>query len=85
MSEELVCHFGKHDGEAMSDIPSGYLRWAVKTIDPVPLPKYQKNDDGSQKTVEEVNEMERAMKAFLFAAEDELHRRDQDGEKNQEG
>ena len=82
MSKDLICHFGKHENEPMGDIPSGYLKWAVKTIDPMPLPKYQKNDDGSQKTVEEVKEMERAMKAFLFAAEDELFRREESGEKN---
>ena len=81
MSEELVCHFGKHEGTPMSDMPSGYLRWAVKTIDPVPLPMYQKNEDGSQKTVEEVNEMEANMRIFLSEAEDELDRRDDDGEK----
>lgn len=80
MSEELVCHFGKHEGVDMSDIPSGYLRWATKTIDPVPLPKYQKNEDGTQKTVEEVNEMTRAMQAFLTAAGVELKRRDDSGE-----
>jgi len=78
MSEDLICHFGKHDGEPMGDIPSGYLRWAVKTIDPVPLPEYQKNDDGSHKTVEEVKAMEDAMRTFLFAAEDELDRRGED-------
>jgi hypothetical protein len=80
MSEELVCHFGKHEGTAMGEIPSGYLRWAVKTIDPMPLPKYQKNEDGSQKTVEEVNEMKRAMSEFLKAAEVEIGQRDDDGE-----
>ncbi len=80
MGEELVCHFGKHDGDRMSEIPSGYLRWAVKTIDPVPLPKYQKNEDGTQKTVEEVNEMTRAMGGFLKAAESELSQREDDGE-----
>lgn len=79
MSEELVCHFGKHEGTAMSDIPSGYLRWAVKTIDPTPLPQYQKNEDGSQKTVEEVAEMKRAMTEFLKSAEIELQERE-DGE-----
>lgn len=80
MGEEMICHFGKHEGERMGEIPSGYLRWATKTIDPVPLPKYQKNDDGTQKTVEEVNEMEQAMRTFLSAATDELKRREDSGE-----
>lgn len=82
MGEEMKCHFGKHKGTAMSDIPSGYLRWAVKTIDPAPLPQYQKNDDGSQKTVEEVQEMTRAMGDFLKAAEVEIGRREDDGEES---
>ncbi len=80
MSEDLVCHFGKHENERLGDIPSGYLRWAVKTIDPVPLPKFQKNEDGSQKTVEEVKKMEDDMRAFLSAAEDEITRREENGE-----
>lgn len=79
MGEELVCHFGKHNGVAMSELPSGYLKWAVKTIDPVPLPKYQKNEDGSQKTVEEVQEMTQKMRNFLNAAERELEGRDTSG------
>lgn len=82
MSEDLICHFGKHENDRLGDIPSGYLKWAVKTIDPVPLPKYQKNEDGSQKTVEEVKEMEANMSAFLTAAENELERREADGEKD---
>jgi len=82
MGEELVCHFGKHEGTPMGEIPSGYLRWAVKTIDPMPLPQYQKNEDGSQKTVEEVNEMKRAMSEFLKSAEVELSRREESGEES---
>jgi len=80
MGEELICHFGKHEGERMGEIPTGYLRWAVKTIDPMPLPKYQKNEDGTQKTVEEVTEMKRAMSEFLKAAEVEIGKREDDGE-----
>lgn len=80
MSKDLICHFGKHEGERLGDIPSGYLRWANKTIDPMPLPKYQKNEDGTQKTVEEVKAMETAMREFLNAAEFELARREEDGE-----
>ena len=80
MGEEMICHFGKHEGTAMGEIPSGYLRWAVKTIDPMPLPQYQKNDDGSQKSVEEVKAMETAMSEFLTEAANELTRREEDGE-----
>lgn len=82
MGEELICHFGKWKGTAMSDIPAGYLRWAVKTIDPRPLPQYQKNEDGTQKTVEEVNQMETDMADFLKAAEIEIGRREDSGEEN---
>lgn len=80
MSEEMICHFGKHEGERMGDIPSGYLRWTIENIDPVPLPKYRKNEDGTAKSIEEVNQMEEDMRSFLSAAEDELKRRDEDGE-----
>jgi len=80
MNEELVCHFGKHDGTPMSDIPTGYLRWAVKTIDPVPLPKYQKDDDGNQLSVEQVQEMTTNMSNFLKAAEIEIGKREDNGE-----
>jgi hypothetical protein len=78
MSEELVCHFGKHEGTPLSDMPGGYLRWAVAKIDPVPLPEYRNNEDGSPKTAEEVKEMEEKMRNFLSAAEDELDRRGPD-------
>jgi len=76
----MICHFGKHEGERMGDIPSGYLKWAVENIDPVPLPKYRLNEDGSKKTIEEVKQMEEDMRSFLSAAEDELKRRSEDGE-----
>ena len=82
MASDLICHFGKHEGEDLVDIPSGYLKWAIKTIDPVPLPKYQKDPDGNQLSVEEVKKMEDDMRTFLFAAEDELARREKDGEKD---
>lgn len=82
MSKDLMCHFGKHKGVKLEDIPSGYLRWAVKTIDPVPLPKYQKDEAGEQLSAEEVKKMEEDMRTFLFAAEDELDRREKDGEKD---
>lgn len=78
---ELVCHFGKHEGVDMGNIPTGYLRWATENIkDPKPLPQYQKNEDGSQKSVEEVTQMTQDMATFLAAANVELKRRDEDGE-----
>jgi len=78
MSDEgLRCHFGKHEGELLAEIPSGYLKWAVKNIDPVPLPKYRVHEDGTRMTVEEVKEMEEKMRSFLSAAEDELNERDE--------
>ncbi len=82
MSKDLICHFGKHEGEKLEDLPSGYLRWALKTIDPVPEQKYRKDADGNPLSVEEVKEMEEKMRTFLFAAEDELARRENDGEKD---
>lgn len=81
MGEDLICHFGKHEGERMGEIPSGYLRWCVEKItDFRPLPRYQKNDDGSQKTVEEVDKMESDMRNFIIEAKAELERRDESGE-----
>ncbi len=80
MSEELVCHFGKHQGTKMSEIPTGYLRWAVAKIDPVPLPQYRKDEDGNQLSVEAVQEMERKMREFLKAAEIEIAEREANGE-----
>ena len=82
MSKDLICHFGKHEGEKLEDLPSGYLRWAIKTIDPVPLPKYRKDADGNPLSADEVKAMEDNMRTFLFAAEDELDRREKDGEKD---
>jgi len=82
VASDLICHFGKHEGENLVDIPSGYLKWAIKTIDPVPLPKYRKDADGNPLSNEEVKEMEDNMRTFLFAAEDELERREKDGEKD---
>jgi len=80
MSEELVCHFGKHEGTALSDIPTGYLRWCVAKIDPVPLMQYRKNEDGTMKSIEEVKKMETDMREFLKAAEIEIGKREDDGE-----
>ena len=79
MSEDLICHFGKHKGKPMSELSTGYLRWAVKTIDPMPSPKYRVNEDGSAMSVEEVKAMEERMRTFLYAAEDAIHDRETDG------
>ena len=70
---ETVCHFGKHKGAAMRDIPSGYLQWVIDTIDPVPSPKYCFEEDGvTPLSAEQVKAMEERMRAFISAAEDEL-------------
>lgn len=77
MGEELICHFGKHEGERLGEIPTGYLRWCVDNItDPRPTPKYQKHDDGTPMTLEEVNELEKKMATFIAAAKVELEERD---------
>ncbi len=64
--------FGKHEGKKLSEIPGGYLRWMVNKMDPSPLPI-----DRQGKTVEEVKKMTDRMRDFIFAAEDELHEREQ--------
>lgn len=76
-SKPAICHFGKHKDTAITEIPSGYLKWCVEKIDPVPLSQYRKHDDGTPMTVEEVNKMEEQMRDFLSAAEDELLNREQ--------
>lgn len=70
MSDE-VFYFGKHKGKKLSEVPGGYLRWMVNKMDPSPLPK-----DRQGKTVEEVNAITERMRNFIFAAEDELHKRE---------
>ena len=74
----MKCHFGKHQGKDLSEIPSGYLRWAVEKIDPVPLPKYRFKEDGiTPMTAEDVKQATDAMRNFLSAADDELLDREQ--------
>ncbi len=75
----MKCHFGKHKGEELSEIPSGYLNWAVNKIDdPRPAAKYRFQEDGvTPLTTAEVDELEQQMRDFLSAAEDELLNRDQ--------
>ena len=75
----MICHFGKHKGKELSDIPSGYLKWAVNNInDPRPAAKYQFQDDGVTPLTEAtVDKLEEQMRDFLSAAEDELLNREQ--------
>ncbi len=74
----MKCHFGKHKGEEITDIPSGYLRWVVAKIDPVPLPEHRFKEDGvTPLTIEEIKEREYDMRNFISAAEDELLDREQ--------
>lgn len=80
---ELVCHFGKHNGKPLSEIPTGYLRWCVENIDPVPLMQYRKNEDGSMKTIEEIKKMEDDMRKFLHAAELAIAEREEHGEEEE--
>jgi len=72
----MQCHFGKHKDQDIKDIPSGYLRWCIKAIDPLPLPKYRVHDDGTAMSIEEVKELESKNRDFLSAAEDELLNRE---------
>jgi len=75
---EVICHFGKHKDKPLSEVPSGYLRWVIENVDPVPLPKYRFKEDGvTPLTAEEVKRMETKMRDFLSAAEDELLNREQ--------
>jgi len=76
MSDTTV-YFGKHKGKELSQVPAGYLRWAVENMDPVPLPKYRFHEDGTPMTVEEVKAMEERMRNWLSAAEDELNEREE--------
>jgi hypothetical protein len=77
-TSETVFWFGKYGpkdgkpGKDLTEVPGGYLRWMVDNFDPVPLPK-----DTKGMGVEEVKAMEDRMRTFLFAAEDELHTRDE--------
>lgn len=74
----MKCHFGKHKGKPMSEIPSGYLKWAVENIEnPRPAPKYRFQEDGvTPLTKAEVDRLEEQMRDFLSEAEDELLNRD---------
>ena len=75
---EVICHFGKHDGMALSKIPKGYLKWCIEKItDPRPSPKYQFQEDGKTPlTEEEVDVLEEKMRTFLSAAKDKLLNRE---------
>lgn len=75
----MKCHFGKHKGAELSEIPSGYLKWCVEKIDdPRPAAKYQFEADGTTPLPKEaIDKLEEQMRDFLSAAEDELLNRDQ--------
>lgn len=75
---ELICHFGKHKNKKLSEIPQGYLNWAVNNInDPRPAAKYQFEEDGKTPLSKEaVDKLEQQMRDWLSAAEDELLNRD---------
>lgn len=74
---DTICHFGKHKGLALRDIPSGYLKWCVENISPAPAPKYRFKEDGvTPLSDEELERMEVNMRNFLSSAEDELLNRD---------
>jgi hypothetical protein len=69
----MKCHFGKHKGEEIGDIPTGYLKWAVANVTPRPAPQYQFQGDGvTPLTTEQVDAMEKQTRDFLNAAEGEL-------------
>lgn len=63
--------FGKHQGKELSEVPGGYLRWMVNKMDPTLRP-----EDRVGKTAEEIKVMTDRMRDFIFAAEDELHKRE---------
>ena len=80
---ETTFYFGKYgpkDGEPgkdLSEVPSGYLRWMVEKMDPVPLPQYRFNEDKTPMTAEQVDVFIERNRNFISAAEDELTERDE--------
>lgn len=68
---DRITWFGKHQGKDISEVPSGYLRWAVENIDPNPLPR-----DRVGKSVEEVEAMVERMKGWIELARNELEERE---------
>ncbi len=64
--------FGMHDGKELSAVPGGYLRWMINKMDPS-----VRKEDRKGKTAEEIKAMQDRMRDFIFAAEDELHEREQ--------
>lgn len=80
---ETTFFFGKYGpkdgdpGKDLSEVPSGYLRWMVENMDPLPLPKYRFYANGKPWTAEETKKQEDRMRNFLSAAEDELNGRDE--------
>lgn len=74
-NSETVAWFGKHKGKDLTEIPSGYLVWMVENMDPRLPAKFQKHEDGTPMTSEEVDAAEDRMRNFISAAEDEIERR----------
>lgn len=64
--------FGTHKGKELSEIPSGYLRWLIENMDPVPFWK-----DVVGKSAEEAQALEDRMRNFLLAASKELTKQDE--------
>jgi hypothetical protein len=73
MSEELICHFGKHKGKRIDEMPSGYLMWCLNNIQAAVPPEHRFHKDGIAMTDEEVKQAESDMRDFLSAAEDKLN------------
>lgn len=69
---ETVVWFGKNKGKEIAEISSGYLRWMVEKMDPVPIPKYQFHEDGRPMTREEVEALTERYRNIIDAASDEL-------------
>ncbi len=65
--------FGVHNGKELSEAPGGYLRWMVSKMDPA-----VRRQDREGKTAEQITAMQDRMRDFIFAAEDELHNREQE-------
>ena len=72
---ETKLWFGKNAGKEIRDVSTGYLKWMVEKIDPVPLPKYQFNEDGTHMTLEQVEALTERFRCIIDAASEELAER----------